>query len=360
MPDRRCPAARARFVAASFVIALALGAPAFGQGGPGAAGADDGIELPPFAVQVGPGRAALLSIGQYRAMARRDGLHLRMKPVGESDPVHLSYRLVRVRAGASVLFERGPAHAVLPDVEDHARVVYRHCSGIDEVYEAQRYGVEQLVKIRDPLPAGADLCIEGAYETALDATGVEGRGVAFMEMQAEGPQEVLWYGEPTIIDAVGRHVRGRSCLQDGRIAVVFAAGSLDGLTYPITVDPLIGDDSVLATSSGDWLNNVSLAWNENSNQFLAVWDRSGNIYGQRLSGVGALVGSQITIDSSSGSQTAPFVAHSPDTNRYCVVYEHTSDDVRMATVSSSGSVLGTSTIDHASLGIARQPAIAYQ
>ncbi len=171
----------------------------------------------------------------YAARLSREGV--RVRATAGDDRARLTYRLARVEAGDTVLFDRASADLARPQVAG-TTVTFSRGPGFEETYEGRESGIEQIFKIADPLPRGADLRIRGSFESPLERERVAGRGVLFKL----GGKELLSYGEPTVIDARGRIVPGQLSIEGDSLCLAFPADRLEGLEYPIVVDPLIGSN----------------------------------------------------------------------------------------------------------------------
>ena len=89
---------------------------------------------------------------------------------------------------------------------------------------------------------------------------------------------------------------------------------------------LIGQNFPVSVANGDQYP-ASVAYNSTDNNYLAVWDDDRNlnstgtdIYGQRISPTGDLIGNAIPIVRSSGDQLYPEVAYSSVDNEYLVIW----------------------------------------
>ena len=86
------------------------------------------------------------------------------------------------------------------------------------------------------------------------------------------------------------------------------------------------------------------AFNPSSNNYLVVYPRSGDIYGQLVDSAGNPVGGELTISSATDSQRFPSVAYNSSTNQYLVVWEDyrsgTNYDIYGQLVDSAGNLVG--------------------
>ena len=125
-----------------------------------------------------------------------------------------------------------PVRPVVSATGDH--VVDFERPGLIERYEGRRGGVEQIfVLTRRPAGRG-DVRISG--EVTFAGTGRR-RGAA-MEFGAGGAS--LTYGAPTAYDAHHQPVPVRTDLQGERLHLVLDGAALSRVTFPVTIDPLLG------------------------------------------------------------------------------------------------------------------------
>jgi hypothetical protein len=69
-----------------------------------------------------------------------------------------------------------------------------------------------------------------------------------------------------------------------------------------------------------------------ANQFLTVWhdERAGNldVFGQRTTGLGALIGANMAINATPASERNPAIAYGAATNTYLVAWEKDGQDIQ--------------------------------
>jgi hypothetical protein len=132
---------------------------------------------------------------------------------------------------------------------------------------------------------------------------------------------------------------------------------------------LLGSEIPISTASG-YQAYPAVAYNSISDEYLVVWDdaRSGysnaNVYGQRVSSSGALLGSEFPISTASGAQDYPAVAYNSTDNQYLVVWEDeragsSNEDIYGQRVSSSGALLGSNFPISTASGRQAQTEVAY-
>jgi hypothetical protein len=96
------------------------------------------------------------------------------------------------------------------------------------------------------------------------------------------------------------------------------------------VPVLIGGNNDLSTGVTTNLGGVSAAHNSTDNEYRVVWFDSrisgqNDVYAQRVSTAGALLGPNVTIIAGSNSQTDTAIAYNPMTNQYFVTWRNQSD-----------------------------------
>jgi hypothetical protein len=93
---------------------------------------------------------------------------------------------------------------------------------------------------------------------------------------------------------------------------------------------LVGGNLDLSTGITTNLSGVSVDCNSTDGEYLVVWFDSrtpgqNDVYAQRVSAAGQLVGGNVTIIAGSSSQTATSVAHNATENEYLVTWKNQSD-----------------------------------
>lgn len=139
----------------------------------------------------------------------------------------LGYRLQSITSAGAPLYARAAGSLPAPEITGDATASYDLGNGLSERYEARPGGLEQIFRIEQPLPAGADLRIAGRFQSSFSAERAPGRGVLFND---PGGKEVLCYGEPMLIDATGQEVHGRLDIEGDALVLSFQPAQLEGLT----------------------------------------------------------------------------------------------------------------------------------
>jgi len=307
------------------------------------------------------GDRAVIGSSNYRAEITAEGISFWTWPVSDR-PADLRYTLQVVRFGEKVLYDHSQAGSIAPAVFEGA-VIYVRAPGLEERYEARESGTEQLFTIDGPLPEGTDLTIEGQVASPLDYDLVPGYGVTFRG--TEGKKSFA-YGVATVIDATGKTVPGALELEGDRLSIQVPAEQLAGLRAPLTVDPLIGSN-FRVTSSTASEREGAIAWDSTNNRYLVVYERlSGteyDIYGQFVTTSGTLSGSAFAIRNQVGVwERNPDITFSPQTNRYIMACEYNNGDVIQVSLDSNGGYLGGWYLDNRRppTGYSRDPKVVHQ
>ncbi|MBC7250155.1 MAG: PKD domain-containing protein [Anaerolineae bacterium] len=317
---------------------------------------------------------ALVEDTAYRARFTVGGLEFVLKSRGKGEKARLGISLEQVRLGETVLYEAGTGERRPPAARGN-RAHYPRGEMVIEEYAALDAGVEQSFIITR-LPAGAsqDLVIELALQTDLKpAVGAQraaplptdAQGIVFLD--GEG-QEVLAYGRATMRDASGRETMARLALEGTRLSLTVPGEWLAGATYPLLVDPLIGDP-VLVCGGGQYSGDPAVAYNSEDDEWLVVWKdgRDGgdkNLYGRRVRSDGTLAGDDFAIVTVSGLQGWPAVAYNPAAGEYLVVWQ----DARVSgewhvygqRVAADGTLVGSEIAIYAAPYYQLGPAVTYQ
>jgi hypothetical protein len=108
--------------------------------------------------------------------------------------------------------------------------------------------------------------------------------------------------------------------------VVSAGGGLNAAECDLTAHPL-GTDLDLSSGMTTNLGGHSVAYNQTDLEFLCVWFDSrisgqNDVYGQRVSPTGSLLGVNETVTAGADSATDTSVAHRPAANQYLVTWRH--------------------------------------
>jgi hypothetical protein len=104
------------------------------------------------------------------------------------------------------------------------------------------------------------------------------------------------------------------------------AGTASGDGCDLTLN-LIGDDLDLSTGITTNLGGVSVAYNSMANEYLVAWfdsriEGQNDVYAQRVSAAGLLIGINASIIAGSNSQTDTSVAYNESNNRYFVTWRN--------------------------------------
>lgn len=215
-------------------------------------------------------------------------------------------------------------------------VRYRH-QACTATHELRPDGVKQSFVFDELPPGDGDLVVRGLVDTELTAGAIGADGLTFT-MPGIGGVRI---GAVIGIDALGRRVLGAMRWQHGVLEFVLPDAFVDAATLPLVVDPLIGTSSVLGASNDDLVPDV--AYDASTDTFLVVWQRdisllNQDIRAQRLSGVGALIGSTLVLESSTTSATRPVVANVNMRNAFVVCWQQAGDIMARGVASATGTL----------------------
>ncbi len=138
------------------------------------------------------------------------------------------------------------------------------------------------------------------------------------------------------------------------------------VAYFTTFGPLAGDLALATAAQSE--NHPAISYNSTANEYLVVYERSvsasnTDIYGQRVSVTGALVGSPIVLANSTRNERRPRLAYNPNSNNYLAIWEYDQNgsnfDLQLRTASATGSLGGIVTLGSSALRQDLAPEIAF-
>jgi len=263
-------------------------------------------------------------------------LKFALKGGEKGEKARLGISLEQVRLGEKVLYAAGKDERRPPAARGN-RAHYPRGEMVIEEYAALDAVVEQsFIVTRLPADVGAQqaaplpLVIELALQTDLKPV-VRAQQAAPLPTDAEGivfldgnDQEVLAYGRATVRDAAGRETTARPALEGTRLSLTVPGEWLAGATYPLLVDPLIGDP-ILVSGGPSFSGAPAVAYNPDDDEWLVVWKDNGNgnwdIFGQRVSAGGELLGNNFAVSSLPDDETLPSLAWDGNSGRYLVGWQ---------------------------------------
>jgi len=214
--------------------------------------------------------AGLHAVGhRYEAVFSERGV--RFEPVlGRKAPTsqHVALRPLSLRRGDELIATFDAA--ARPAGGDLA-VVYERGEGLRERFDVRDDGVE-LSWVFDARPEGAgDLVVRYACDTSLPrATQTPDGGVAF-ELDGVGAVTI---GGVTGVDAAGRSVRGELSYDDGALELSLPAAFVDGASYPLVLDPLVGGTFAIDNVNGYFDSEPDCSYLHSTSNYFAVWLRT--------------------------------------------------------------------------------------
>jgi uncharacterized repeat protein (TIGR01451 family) len=175
----------------------------------------------------------------------------------------------------------------------------------------------------------------------------------FVHGQRVGTDGVLLGGNVPVASSVNQRPAIAWNAVAGEYLLVFRnlSGGSNGEIYGQRISEsgaVLGGDFPITSgvSTEEW---PALAWNAAANEYLVVWQNrrnsSADIFGQRVSGSGALLGANLAVTTATDQQSSPSVAWNGATNEYLVVWSDgrsgTNSDIYSQRVTGSGELLGS-------------------
>lgn len=254
----------------------------------------------------------------YKARFDAHGVMI-VPPLGKAAPrsLPLWLDLLSIERGGVLLLDASAP--VLPQQRGLV-AVYEHGAGVHERYEARIDGLEQSF-VLDALPAGGgDLVVRVGYASEL-APRADGVGLFFDDGRGLG----LRMGGVTGIDANGVQCAGSLALADGVIELRLPASFVASAALPLVVDPLVGGQVNVysADDSADSDASYDVSFNDHLVVFERQWSATDiDVYGQRVSAGGALVGTTILFETTVANIAFdPAVGNCNESNKWLCVWQ---------------------------------------
>ncbi|TAJ16120.1 MAG: hypothetical protein EPO68_11630 [Planctomycetota bacterium] len=254
----------------------------------------------------------------------------------------LAFELESIHVGSSLVAAGGAAS---PAVAERT-VSYARGATVTEKYELRGDGIEQSFVFTSLPAVDGDLVVRGLVltELAAPAAGSYPLGLAF-RAPGEGGISI---GGVTGIDAAGKSVAGELRFDGRHLDLVLPQAFVANAQLPLVLDPLIG--SLLTLDSGADFADPDVAYDETTDDYLVVYERwwSGtdiDVYGQRVSTSGALVGATILMETTVGTlATNPAVGNVNGSERWFACWQESAsifgpwDITGMAITASTGAL----------------------
>jgi uncharacterized repeat protein (TIGR01451 family) len=330
----------------------------------------------------GDGRPPFVERPSHRAQFTEEGLIFLPQgnnaPAGQSPSagsgqgLTLTVAPVTATIGGVALNGGGPWPAT---VEGNVVRVQRGPNLVAEAV-ARDGGIEQRWLIPNHPRLTGDLVLAVEVETGLTlarAEGGDGFVFRYIDPVTGEMTPVAGYGRALALDAAGRVKRAWLAAEElepspeglhrYRIEMTLPAAWLEGATYPVLVDPLIGSllrlDGGLGQSGSQ--TKPSVAYNSANDDYLVVWQDE-DLYGQLVDGRGIPAGDGnivVTSDSTDGYHD-PDLAYNPDEDTYLVVWSDDYDNLWGQILQADGYPFDSIfQIDEESEEARTQPAVAY-
>ncbi|TAJ16148.1 MAG: hypothetical protein EPO68_11565, partial [Planctomycetota bacterium] len=235
----------------------------------------------------------------YKAHFRSGSVEI-TPPLGQDAPrsLPLVFALESIDLGATRVLT---ASGAVEPVQDGQSARYVHGGGIVERYDARVDGLEQSF-VLDERPQGAgDLVVRGRASTEL-VPEAKGAGLFFRAAGLDGDRG-LEYGGVTGIDANGRRMPGSVTWLGDAIELRLPAAFVATAAFPLTIDPVIGGTFSVANQFNTFFADPDVAFHLATPTYLVTFERvwsatDFDVYAQRVSVEGNLVGAQILLETS--------------------------------------------------------------
>lgn len=232
----------------------------------------------------------------------------------------LSLALEEIRRGDTVIANGGGLAPELRKAD--AAVIYRR-GAVDERYILRKEALEQEFVIRE-LPAGSgDVVVSSTVQTEFTPPQ---EGTAAKELSFAGPGgSALRFSQAVALDASGRTLPLEMAYANGRLAMTVPASWLSEATLPIVVDPLVGGAFAIDANINGGGERADVSYCPTNNSWMVCWANSfgatsEEIYVQRVSAAGALLGTATLISNSPATDYEPSIAYSAAADRHLAVW----------------------------------------
>ena len=200
-------------------------------------------------------------------------------------------------------------------------VSFDHGAAVER-YELVREGIEQSFLFPEPLPGAGDLVVRGRVTTSLlpPADGDYTDGVRY---ELPGVGGVEW-GGVTGVSADGARSPGSLRVTGDVLELVLPAAFVDGASYPLLLDPLIGGAFDVGPVADADRSQPDVAWDASFDEYCVTWhtdfsESSAWVMVQRFSASGAPLAGAVAVDST-GLNREPTIANVTVANRYVVAW----------------------------------------
>ncbi len=234
------------------------------------------------------------------------------------------------------------------------RVRYAHGAGLAERYDVRPDGVALSWEFAERPAGNGDLVVRYAVATDLGEPSPNGDGLRFGDEHGG-----VHIGGVTGIDARGTSVPGHLAWVDGGLELRLPAAFVDGATYPLVLDPLIGTELAISVGLTYADGEPDAAYDAGSGRFLVVWRRTfsatnSDVRGQMVFATGVLAGSTVFFGSN-GMVSPPRVANVGGNDRFAVVWSQvvgsTSSVMYQAVQTPTGVLDSATTLDSSTTSV---------
>lgn len=244
----------------------------------------------------------------------------------------LAYRFAELTVGGIPVAKGGDCVAQ-PRLEERTLSFDRGI--VEERYFLRSDALEQSFVVKSLPAARGAIKVTGQVTTRLSPPA-EGSIGAKLSFRAKD-REVLSFSEAVAIDAAGRRLDLELAYVDGAVSMTVPAEWVASATLPIVIDPLMGGTVTIDSSVTDSIGVVQgipvritdVAYNATANEWFVVWQEqfgasafNYDVYGQRVSATGNLLGAAVAISVTGAGEYEPAVSWAPSLNRYLVAWRH--------------------------------------
>lgn len=268
-------------------------------------------------------------------------------------PLFLNIELAQITVGGRTIpMDNPPVYESDGNIAHAERAPY-----LLEEFVARDAGIEQQWRLEKPLETPGELVLTILAETPLTLTQT-GEDIVFQVTGGNGEQiPAIQYSRAVAIDADGNRQWAQVAYEplamgtetnQYQLHFTFSKEWLTAAAYPILIDPLISNLIRLEqTAPANNQNAPEVTYNPDQDEFLLVWQdyRNGHwdIFGQRVSGGGALLDENFIITNAAYQQSNPRIAYGNGV--YLVAWRHhlsssaTAYDVYGGIISGTGEIV---------------------
>lgn len=232
----------------------------------------------------------------------------------------LTYIFRDAQMGGVLLNASSPAS---PHVRTVDRSVIYSRGTIEEVYQLGEDALEQSFVISQLPQHKEDLVVTGRIATNLSPPpdGLRSKSLTFTDQG----REVISISKALAVDNTGKSLALDMSWSGSELSILIPGTWLEHAELPIILDPLIGSPMTIRTAAST-PSGANIAYNSVNNEFMTVWSErngstSNDIWVQRISGSGALIGSPVQVGVPGARNLNPSITYASSANRYLIAWE---------------------------------------